>query len=72
MTDNMPCPMCVKSPIQRFLKKGEGILAQSGEQHLRTTTYECECGFKHWEPARDTTQLYVNEGEAGVALLPKK
>ncbi len=52
--DERICPMCKGLEQPRYMKKGVGELEQSGQTHIPTTTWTCECGYKTWEPARST------------------
>jgi len=50
MEDTKKCPDCKDGKMVR----GDGALEQSGITHLVTTTWECPCGRKEFEPARMT------------------
>jgi hypothetical protein len=49
--ENRECPQCSKPDQKRYLTQGQGQLDQSGQTHLDTTTWTCNCGYKDWERA---------------------
>lgn len=44
MEETHKCPQCHSN-----LSKGKGILEQSGQTEIPTTTWTCGCGYKEWE-----------------------
>lgn len=52
MADTRPCPGCKNRSNPGTQTRGEGILEQCGETHIKTTTWTCAaCGQKDWDGA---------------------